>query len=278
MYEGLRATNKYKFWGLFFPTVWPTKQASIFYVVIFYHSSFVLGYCTVSVTISTSFLRHIVHESIYFMSVLMSVLKSMMILNCIGLPQKRLYFKRRVWHNIKQNLSILYGGSFFLIPNTHVHLQVQTFCLHEAHEEQSAVMKTCWQDKNCRSPTCELCFWMCVAASSRSTEAVEHTPGAPGPAPEHRGPSYLSLSVNNNSFQRPLQAISGLSWHIFKTHKIKKICAKQWEKVWRSLISSGTKSLRESQRSRDAGGVVINSNKAAWLYYNLDCFPSPDEG
>lgn len=133
---------------VFFPTVWPTKQASIFYVVICYHSSFVLGYCTVSVTISTSFLRHIVHESIYFMSFLMSVLKRMMILNCNGLPQKRLYFKRRVWHNIKQNLSILYSDSFFLVPNTHVRLEIQT-CLRlhfVACEEQSSVMKTCWQD------------------------------------------------------------------------------------------------------------------------------------
>lgn len=201
-----------------FPTVWPTKQASIFYVVICYHSSFVLGYCTVSVTISTSFLRHIVHESIYFMSFLMSVLKRMMILNCNGLPQKRLYFKRRVWHNIKQNLSILYSGSFFLVPNTHVRLEIQT-CLRlhfVACEEQSSVMKTCWQDKNGLSPTCDLCFGMCVAASSRWTEAVEHTPEAVGPAPEHRGPSYLSLSVNNNSSQRPFQAISGLSWHLSK--------------------------------------------------------------
>lgn len=149
---------------------------------------------------------------------LMSVLKRMMILNCNGLPQKRLYFKRRVWHNIKQNLSILYSGSFFLVPNTHVRLEVQT-CLRlhfVAHEEQSSVMKTCWHDKNCLSLTCELCFWMCVAASSRSTEAVEHTPEAAGPAPEHRGPSYLSLSVNNNSSQRPFQAISGLSWHLSK--------------------------------------------------------------
>lgn len=28
-----------------------------------------------------------------------------MFLNCNGLPQKRLYFKRRISHNIKQNLS-----------------------------------------------------------------------------------------------------------------------------------------------------------------------------
>lgn len=36
-----------------------------------------------------------------------------MFLNCNGLPQKRLYFKRRVSHNIKQNLSILPRGLFF---------------------------------------------------------------------------------------------------------------------------------------------------------------------
>lgn len=36
-----------------------------------------------------------------------------MFLNCNGLPQKRLYFKRRVSHNIKQNLSILPRGGFF---------------------------------------------------------------------------------------------------------------------------------------------------------------------
>lgn len=35
-----------------------------------------------------------------------------MFLNCNGLPQKRLYFKRRVSHNIKQNLSILRRGHF----------------------------------------------------------------------------------------------------------------------------------------------------------------------
>lgn len=35
-------------------------------------------------------------------------------------------------------------------------------------------------------------------------------PEAPGPALERRGPSYLSLSVNNSSSQRPLLAISGL--------------------------------------------------------------------
>lgn len=37
-----------------------------------------------------------------------------MFLNCNGLPQKRLYFKRRVSHNIKQNLSILHWGYFFV--------------------------------------------------------------------------------------------------------------------------------------------------------------------
>lgn len=109
-----------------------------------------------------------------------------------------------------------------------------------------AVMKTSWQDKNCPSPSCALCFWMSVAASSRSTEAVEHIPEDPNPAPEHRGPSYLSLFVNNNSSQRPFQAISGLSWHILKTQKIKELCTKLWEKVWRSSISSWTKSLWEN--------------------------------
>lgn len=85
------------------------------HVLICYRGNFVLGYCTFSVTISTSFLRHIVHESIYFMSFLMSVLKMIiMFLNCNGLPQKRLYFKRRVSHNIKQNLSILHCGYFFV--------------------------------------------------------------------------------------------------------------------------------------------------------------------
>lgn len=66
-------------------------------------------------TISTSFLRHIVHESIYFMSFLMSDLKwiIIMFLNCNSLPQKRLYFKRRVSHNIKQNWSILHCNCFF---------------------------------------------------------------------------------------------------------------------------------------------------------------------
>lgn len=34
--------------------------------------------------------------------------------NCNGLPQKRLYFKRRVSHNIKQNLSILHCVYFFV--------------------------------------------------------------------------------------------------------------------------------------------------------------------
>lgn len=179
----------------------------------------------------------------------MSVLKRMMILNCNGLPQKRLYFKRRVWHKIKQNLSILYGGSFFLDPNknTHVHLEVQT-CLRlhfVAHEDQLALMKTCWQHKNRLSPTCALWFWMCVAVSGRSTEAEEHTPEVLCPAPEHRDPSYLSLSVNNNPSQRPFQAICGLSWHLLKTQKIKEIGAK-WEKVWRSTISSWTKSLWEN--------------------------------
>ncbi len=49
------------------------------------------------------------------MSFLMSVLKMIiMFLNCNGLPQKRLYFKRRVSHNIKQNLSILHCGYFFV--------------------------------------------------------------------------------------------------------------------------------------------------------------------
>lgn len=48
------------------------------------------------------------------MSFLMSVLKMLiMFLNCNGLPQKRLYFKRRISHNIKQNLSILHCGYFF---------------------------------------------------------------------------------------------------------------------------------------------------------------------
>lgn len=30
-----------------------------------------------------------------------------MFLNCNGLPQKRLYFKRKVSHNIKENMSTL---------------------------------------------------------------------------------------------------------------------------------------------------------------------------
>lgn len=95
------------------PTVCPTKQAFL-HVLICSHGNIVLGYCTFSVTISTSFLRHIVHESIYFMSFLMSVLKMIMFSNCNGLPQKRLYFKRRVSHNIKQNLSILHCGYLFV--------------------------------------------------------------------------------------------------------------------------------------------------------------------
>lgn len=37
-----------------------------------------------------------------------------MFFNCNGLPQKRLYFKRRVSHNIKQNLSILHCSYFFV--------------------------------------------------------------------------------------------------------------------------------------------------------------------
>lgn len=36
-----------------------------------------------------------------------------MFLNCNGLPQKRLYFKKRVSH-IKQNFSILHWGYFFV--------------------------------------------------------------------------------------------------------------------------------------------------------------------
>lgn len=95
---------------------------------MYYRDNIVLGYCTFSVTISTSFLRHIVHESIYFMSFLMSVLKMKMFLNCNGLPQKRLYFKRRVSHNIKPNLSILHWVYFlFLIDEYRMNL-----CLVEA--------------------------------------------------------------------------------------------------------------------------------------------------
>lgn len=114
-------TQRYKYlqhFDLLFPllpTVCPTKQAFIFHVLICYRGNFVLGYCTFFVTISTSFLRHIVHESIYFMSLLMSVLKMIiMFLNCNGLPQNRLYFKRRVSHNIKQNLSICHCGYLFV--------------------------------------------------------------------------------------------------------------------------------------------------------------------
>lgn len=46
-------------------------------------------------------------------------------------------------------------------------------------------------------------------------------PEAPGPAPERRGPSYLSLSVNNSSSQRPSLAISGLVFSLtsFKDSK-----------------------------------------------------------
>lgn len=99
------------------PPVCPTKQTFIFYM--FWSATTVALFSVIvhfSVTISTSFLRHIVHESIYFMSFLMSVLKMIiMFLNCNGLPQKRLYFKRRVSHNIKQNLSIFCTVVFFSI-------------------------------------------------------------------------------------------------------------------------------------------------------------------
>lgn len=208
----------------FFPTVWPTKQASIFYVVICHHSSFVLGYCTVSVTISTSFLRHIVHESIYFMSFFDVCFKKGWWSWTVMVYLRKDCILREEYDTILNRICPYCTVALsFLVPNTHVCLVVRT-CLRlhfVAREEQSSVMKTCWQDKNCLSPTCDLCFWMCVAASSRWTEAVEHTPEAAGPAPEHRGLSYLSLSVNNNSSQRPFRAIPGLFLTSFQDLKDK---------------------------------------------------------
>lgn len=104
-----------RLWNVTPAPVCPTKRAFIFYM--FWSATAVTLFSVIvhfSVTISTSFLRHIVHESIYFMSFLMSVLKMIiMFLNCNGLPQKRLYFKRRVSHNIKQNLSIFCTVVFF---------------------------------------------------------------------------------------------------------------------------------------------------------------------
>lgn len=52
-----------------------SNKTSFYFVHVLIRSggNFVLGYCTFSVTISTSFLRHIVHEIIYFMSFFMSV-------------------------------------------------------------------------------------------------------------------------------------------------------------------------------------------------------------
>ncbi len=43
----------------------------------------------------------------------MSVIKMIMFLNCNGLPQKRLYFKKKVLHNIKENMSKNFNGSSF---------------------------------------------------------------------------------------------------------------------------------------------------------------------
>lgn len=59
------------------------------------------------------FLQHIVHESIYFMSFLMSVLKMIMFLNCNSLPQKRLYFKRK-YHTLLKRICQPFDPGLFL--------------------------------------------------------------------------------------------------------------------------------------------------------------------
>lgn len=158
-----------------------------------------------------------------------------MILNCNGLPQKRLYFKRRVWHNIKQNLSILYSGSFFLVPSTHVRLEIQT-CLRlhfVAREEQSSVMKTCWQDKNCLSPTCDLCFWMCVAASSRRNRSSGAHPWGCGPSTRAQR-SFISVTVCKQ--QLLPEAFPGYFWPFLTTFRdlkdkanLRKAMRKSWK-------------------------------------------------
>lgn len=81
----------------------------------------------------------------------------------------------------------------------------------------------CIEDKNIS--WCQLaCAFTCGAAASSTATEAALAPAPPtlpyptpprqpleasGPAPEHRGPSSLSLSVNNSSSRRP-NAISGL--------------------------------------------------------------------
>lgn len=66
-----------------------------------------------------------------------------------------------------------------------------------------------------------VCVCVCWSIQNSNRSSAGTPPEASDPAPERRGPSYLSLSVNNSSSQRPLRAISGLSWHLSKIRKNK---------------------------------------------------------
>lgn len=146
----------------------------------------------------------------------MSVLEMIMFLNCNGLPQKRLYFKRRVSHNIKQNLSILHCASFSGLRSHGGCGWTGALMLSGARRDPTAAstrllapIGVLWCFGLAQSLVWRRSFGVEVkgmragedeCSSVRTCCAIQIGSGTPeASAPERRGPPSPSLSVNSRS-------------------------------------------------------------------------------
>lgn len=199
-----------------------------------------------------------------------------MFLNCNGLPQKRLYFKRRVWHNIKQNLSILYSGSLFLGPNAHVYLMVlNCLWLHfsslwrrvGSKEDMPTGWKLSFPSLRAHAvakTTCELCFGVCVLQHPKINRSSGPYPWGSRPSTGAQR-SLLSVTVCKQQllpeafpgYFRPFLTSLQDSKNKVNLHKAvrKSLKIRYW--FMDKISKTG------SQWNSDAGGVVINSNNDA---------------